>query len=124
MSKQFLEKIPLKIIFQSQEATGELVRFLSPRTVDSLAGAIPFASKTFLWKEELYFETPISAGPERPKPNVQAGDIAYWPPGKAFCIFYGSTQPYSPVNIIGRITSDLSALRKVKQGERVEVKFA
>ena len=119
-----MEKIPIKIIFQSIEATGELVRFLSPRTVDSLAGAIPFSSKTFLWKEELYFETPVSMGPERPKPNVQAGDIAYWPPGKAFCIFYGNTQPYSPVNIMGKMTSDLSLLKNVKQGERVQVILA
>jgi len=116
-----LEKVPVRISFQNVEAKGELVRILAPRTVEKLAGAMPFTSKAFLWKEEVYFETPISLGPEKPQPTVQAGDIAYWPLGKAFCIFFGKSQPYSPVNVIGRITSDLDALRKVRQGEWVKV---
>jgi len=119
-----LEKVALRITFQSVEVKGELVRILAPRTVEKLAGAMPFTSKSFLWKEEVYFETPVSLGPEKPKPTVQTGDIAYWPPGKAFCIFFGKSQPYSPVNVIGKITSDLDALRKVRQGEWVKVSLA
>jgi hypothetical protein len=121
LSDALLEKFPIKITFQSVEATGELVRILSPRTIESLVRALPFSSNTFLWQEEVYFETPISVGPERPKANVKTGDIAYWPPGKAFCIFFGKTQPYSPVNIIGKVTSDWIALKKVRQGEFVKV---
>lgn len=124
MGRVFLDKVPLRVSFQNVEARGELVRILSPRTIEALVQAIPFTSKTFIWNEELYFETPVSVGPERPKPKVQSGDIAYWPPGKAFCLFFGDSQPYSPVNIIGRVTSDLCELGKVKKGERVEVKFA
>jgi len=119
-----LEKVSVRIYFQSVEAKGELVRILAPRTVEKLAGAMPFTSKSFLWKEEIYFETPVSLGPEKPQPTVQTGDIAYWPPGKAFCIFFGKSQPYSPVNVIGKITSDLEALRKVRQGEWVKVSLA
>jgi hypothetical protein len=121
LSDALLEKFPIKITFQSVEATGELVRILSPRTIESLVRALPFSSNTFLWQEEVYFETPISVGSERPKANVKTGDIAYWPPGKAFCIFFGKTQPYSPVNIIGKVTSDWIALKKVRQGEFVKV---
>jgi hypothetical protein len=121
MSETQLEKVPIKIIFQNLESTGELVRVLSPRTVEVLAAALPLSSSAFLWKEEIYFETRVSVGPERPKPTVKPGDIAYWPPGKAFCIFYGNTQPYSPVNIVGRVTSPLEPLRKVRQGEWVKV---
>lgn len=116
-----IEKIPIKIVFRNTESPGELVRVLSPRTVESLAAALPISSSAFLWKEEIYFETPVSVGPEKPKASVKPGDIAYWPPGKAFCIFYGSTQPYSPVNIVGRITGPLEPLRKVRQGEWVKV---
>jgi hypothetical protein len=119
-----LEKVSVQISFQSVEARGEFVRILAPRTVERLAGAMPFTSKSFLWKEEVYFETPVSLGPEKPKPTVQAGDIAYWPPGKAFCIFFGKSQPYSPVNVIGKMTSDLEALRRVRQGEWVKVSLA
>jgi hypothetical protein len=124
LSDALLEKFSIKITFQSLEATGELVRILSPRTIESLVKALPFSSSTFLWQDEVYFETPVSVGPERPKGNVKAGDIAYWPPGKAFCIFFGKTQPYSPVNIIGKVTSDWTALKKVRRGEFVKVSLA
>ncbi|MGA2573187.1 MAG: cyclophilin-like fold protein [Candidatus Methanomethylicaceae archaeon] len=124
MSNALLEKFSIKITFQSLEATGEFVRILSPRTIESLVKVLPFSSSTFLWQDEVYFETPVSVGPERPKANVRTGDIAYWPPGKAFCIFFGKTQPYSPVNIIGKVTSDWTALKKVKRGEFVKVSLA
>jgi hypothetical protein len=124
LSDALLEKFPIKITFQSLEATGELVRILSPRTIESLVRVLPFSSSTFLWQDEVYFETPVSVGPERPKATVKPGDIAYWPPGKAFCIFFGKTQPYSPVNIIGKVTSDWAALKKVRQGEFVKVSLA
>lgn len=121
MSKTQLEKVPIRIIFNNLESMGELVRVLSPRTVEALVTALPISSSAFLWKQEIYFETRVSVGPERPKPMVKPGDIAYWPPGKAFCIFHGNTQPYSPVNIIGRVTSPLEPLKKVRQGEWVKV---
>jgi len=119
-----LNKIPIRISFQSLDSRGELVRILAPRTVESLVGVMPFTSKSFLWKEEVYFETPISLGLEKPRATVQPGDLAYWPPGKAFCIFFGKSQPYSPVNVIGKITSDLQALGRVRKGEWVKVSLA
>lgn len=121
MSSVDLEKVPLRIIFGNFEVTGELVRILSPRTVEALSMVLPISSSAFLWKEEIYFTTGISVGPEKPKATVKPGDIAYWPPGMAFCIFYGKTQPYSPVNIMGRVTSPLEPLKKVRQGEWVKV---
>ena len=119
-----LNSIPIRISFQGLESRGELLRILAPRTVESLVGVMPFTSKSFLWKEEMYFETPISMGLEKPRAAVQPGDLAYWPPGKAFCIFFGKSQPYSPVNVIGRITSDLQALGTVRKGEWVKVRLA
>lgn len=113
----------IRIIFESVEAEGVLSRVLSPRTVEGILAALPFTSKTFLWKEEIYFETPVSVGPERPKPKVDPGTLAYWPPSKAFCIFFGHSQPYSPVNVIGKLQSPPEILRGVRQGEWVTVKI-
>ena len=124
MSKAQLERIPISIYFKDNfEAKGELVRVLSPRTVEALVGCLPFTSHTFIWKEEIYFDAPCTLGPEKAKAIVQPGDLAYWPSGKAFCIFFGKTQPYSQVNIVGKITSDLEPLRKIKQREWVTIKL-
>ncbi|MGC8936331.1 MAG: cyclophilin-like fold protein [Candidatus Methanomethylicaceae archaeon] len=116
-----LDKISVRISFQSAECDAELIRILAPRTIEALIKDIPFNSKAFVWKEEVYFETPVTMGPEKPRATVQPGDVAYWPPGKAFCIFYGKSQPYSPVNVIGKVVTDLEPLRRVKQGEWVKV---
>lgn len=103
------------------EAEGELIRFTSPMTVDNLANALPFEGRAARWKEELYFETPVRMGTEKAKSSVEVGTLAYWPMGSALCIFYGPTQPYSPVNVVGKITSNLEMFRTVKSGTKIRV---
>lgn len=103
------------------EAEGELVRFQSPMTVDKLAKALPFEGRAAKWKEEIYFETPVKQGSEKPKPKVEVGTIAYWPMGSALCIFYGPTDPYGPVNVVGKITSNLEMFRTLRSGTKIRV---
>lgn len=103
------------------EAEGELVRFQSPMTVDKLAKALPFEGRAAKWKEEIYFETPVKQGSEKPKPKVEVGTMAYWPMGSALCIFYGPTDPYSPVNVVGKITSNLEMFRALRSGTKIRV---
>jgi len=81
------------------------------------------------WGEELYTnETPITVGAENAKSLVDLMDVAYWPTGKAICLFFGPTpiskkdeiKPYSPVNIIGKIKSnDKKFLKNVSDGMMV-----
>jgi len=106
------------------EAEGELIRFQSPMTVDNLAKALPFEGRAAKWKEEIYFETPVKLGAEKPKPKVEVGTIAYWPMGSALCIFFGPTDPYSPVNIVGKVASNLEMFRSVKSGTKIRVEKA
>jgi hypothetical protein len=103
------------------EAEGELVRFHSPVTVDSLAKALPFEGRAAKWKEEVYFETPVKVGSEKAKAKVEVGTIAYWPMSSALCIFYGPTEPYSPVNVVGTIQSNLELFRTIKSGTKIRV---
>jgi uncharacterized protein len=103
------------------EAEGEFVRFHSPMTVDNLAKALPFEGRAARWREEVYFETPVKMGVEKAKSKVEVGAMAYWPMGSALCIFYGPTDPYSPVNIVGKITSNLEMFRSLKSGTKIRV---
>jgi len=105
------------------EAEGELVRFLAPRTVDMIVRKLPMEGRAALWKEEVYFETPIKMGEEKAKATVEKGTIAFWPMGSAVCIFYGQTQPYSPVNNLGKITQNLELFRQVKSGTKIRVEL-
>ena len=72
------------------------------RTARLLRRALPFESVARRWGDEVYFETPVSAGEENAQADVPSGTVAYWPPGKALCLFFGQ-KPYSPVNIVGEI---------------------
>jgi hypothetical protein len=103
------------------EAEGELVRFLAPRTVDMILRKLPVEGRAAVWKEEVYFETTIKMGEEKAKGTVENGAIAFWPMGSAICIFYGQSQPYSPVNILGKITKNLELFSQVKSGTKIRV---
>ena len=122
MSRNDISRIPIKIIVEGLgEAEGELIRHLAPRTVDAIANRLPIEGRAALWKEEVYFEIPVKMGEEKAKATVETGTIAYWPMGSAICIFYGSSQPYSPVNIIGKVTKNLEMFRQVKSGMKIRV---
>ncbi|MGB9777912.1 MAG: cyclophilin-like fold protein [Candidatus Bathyarchaeales archaeon] len=120
--EQEISRVKIKFIIEGLgEAEGELVRFLAPRTVDMLVRKLPIEGRAALWKEEVYFETPIKMGEEKAKSTVEKGTIAFWPMGSALCIFYGESQPYSPVNVLGKITKNLELFKHVKSGTKIRV---
>lgn len=104
------------------EAEGELVRHLAPRTAGMIVRKLPIEGRAALWKEEVYFEIPVKMGEEKAKGTVERGTIAFWPMGSAICVFYGESQPYSPVNILGKITKNLELFSRVTSGTKIKVK--
>ncbi|HEY3175366.1 MAG TPA: cyclophilin-like fold protein [Candidatus Polarisedimenticolia bacterium] len=98
-----------------------------------VAAGLPFESEAGRWGGEIYFEIPVVA---RLSPDardvMQAGEIAYWPPGKALCIFWGKTpsslgdeiRAASPVNVIGRMVGDPTLLERVQEGDPILVEKA
>ena len=122
MSQESITKVPIKFTIENVgDAEGELIRHLAPRTVDAITKSLPIEGRAALWKEEVYFEVPVKAGDEKAKPTVEKGTIAYWPMGSALCIFFGESQPYSPVNIMGTITENLAIFAETKSGTRIKV---
>ncbi len=118
-----VSRIPIRLVVVGVgEAEGELVRIRSPRTVDAITRALPLEGMAALWKEEVYFDIPVKMGSEKASPTVERGALAYWPMGNAFCIFWGETQPYSPVNIIGNVTKKLELFEHVKSGTKIIIK--
>mgnify|MGYP003757525937 CR=1 FL=1 len=119
-----ISRVRIKFILEGLgEAEGELVRFKAPRTIDMIVRKLPIVGRIALYKEEIYFEIPIKMGEEKAKPTVETGTIAFWPMGSALCVFYGKSQPYSPVNILGKITNNLELFNKAKSGTAVKVEL-
>jgi hypothetical protein len=122
MMENSISRIPIKFVLEGVgEAEGEFVRYRAPRTVEVVVRELPIEGRAALWKEEVYFEIPVKMGAEKAEPTVEKGTIAYWPMGKALCIFYGETQPYSPVNIMGRVTKNLEIFESVESGSKIRV---
>lgn len=122
MSQGTVSRLPIKFIIDGVgEAEGELIRHLAPRTVEAIVRKLPVEGRAALWKEEVYFEIPVKMGEEKAKPTVEKGQIAFWPMGSALCIFYGESQPYSPVNIVGQVTQGLELFERVKSGTKIKV---
>jgi hypothetical protein len=117
-----VSRVPIRFVVESLgKAEGELVRIRSPRTTDAIIRQLPLEGLAAHWQKEVYFGIPVKMGNEKAKSTVEKGAIAYWPMGSAFCIFYGETQPYSPVNIIGKITKNLELFEHMKSGTKIIV---
>ncbi len=102
------------------------------KTADLLWENMPVEGRVSTWGEEIYFEVPFKAGPENTVSVVEEGDLAYWPEGSCFCIFFGQTpastmgeiKPASPVNLLGRLLGDPRAWLDVMDGEDIVLEKA
>jgi hypothetical protein len=99
------------------------------QTAEAIWNALPIDSTGSTWGEELYFQIPVEMGEESGQATVALGDLGYWPPGPAFCIFFGPTpmshgdeiRPASPVNVFGHLEGDPQVFAAVPSGTRVKV---
>ncbi len=120
-----ISRIPIRFFFEDgRRVDAELIRFQAPKTVDSLLRRLPIEGRIARWKEEVYFETGITMGLEKAKSKVDTGTIAFWPMGSAVCVFYGETQPYSPVNVIGVVRSGIEIFKDVAAGAKIRMERA
>jgi uncharacterized protein len=97
-------------------------------TAQQIAAALPLRSSFNTWGDEIYFSIPISAPlDDSAQEVVELGDLGYWPPGKAFCIFFGQTpasqpgkiMPASAVNVIGKVLGDPTRFKTVMREREV-----
>jgi len=99
------------------------------KTADAIWQALPFSNDANVWGDEIYFTIPTRIDLENGQEVVSLGDLGYWPPGSAFCVFFGATpvsregeiRAASAVNVFGKIIDDPRVFKGVKQGERIVV---
>ena len=102
------------------------------RTAGAIWGALPIEAKAQTWGDEIYFAIGVREAEDSARAVVELGDLGYWPPGQAFCIFFGPTpashgdeiRPASPVNVVGRVVGDARAFTRVRSGARVVLERA
>jgi hypothetical protein len=99
------------------------------RAAAAIAARLPIEARAQTWGDEIYFDVGVTAPLQSPRETVELGDLGYWPPGQAFCIFFGPTpmsrgdeiRPASAVNVVGRVLGDARAFKGVRGGARVTI---
>lgn len=103
--------VPIVISIAGEKVPAELN---NSDTALAIRDALPIEADFSTWGDEIYFPIPVKMGSENSKDVVELGELGYWPPGNAFCIFYGATPgstedeilPASPVNPIGKVKGE------------------
>ncbi len=96
-------------------------------TAQAIWDALPIKARGNRWGDEIYFSIPVTLGEENARAVVDVGDLAYWPVGNGFCIFFGPTPmssgaepvPASPCNVFGKIIGDATILKQVPSGAEI-----
>ncbi len=117
------------IVAKSVGQVEALMTTENQKTSEAVWNALPIKQSGNRWGDEIYFSTPVSLSEENSRAEVEIGSIAYWPPGKALCIFFGSTpasrgdepRAASPVNVFAKVVGDATIFRKFRDGDQVSV---
>lgn len=115
------------------EFTGSIVEaeLNNTDTAEKIFDSLPVIANINRWGDEIYFEIPVDGHLENETETVEEGTLAFWPPGNAFCIFFGPTpastdqhpRAAGPVTIIGRILkeTDFKILRNTSDGQEIQI---
>lgn len=106
------------------------VELYNTPSAKAISEKLPLSGNAILWGQEIYFSIPLNTETEHDARDIlEVGEIAFYPPMSAFCIFFGAT-PISTddkpraadrVNVIGKIKGDFTPLQDVKNGELIRI---
>ena len=117
-----------KISFTSGSITIEGI-LNETETAKKIWSSLPLDSSVNTWGDEIYFSVQVDNELENSQEIVDLGDIGFWPPGNAICLFFGPTpnssegeiRPASSVNIVGKIIGNLEELKLIKSASKISV---
>ena len=111
--------IPLEILFENDFTINAVLdRVKAPLIVEEIKFRLPLETRTAYMRGEMKFLLAIARGNLKPTRAVKRGEIAYMPLGDSLCIYLEDMNTFSPVNIIGAVTSEDELLEKVKDVRR------
>ena len=118
---------PIRITIANQSFAAELNETVMARKIHE---ALPIEARSNRWGDEIYFSIGVKhEGGDPMRDEMQVGELAYWPPGKAFCIFWGPTpaseadepRAASGAVPVGHILGNCASLSKTRDGQMVVI---
>jgi uncharacterized protein len=120
----------MKTIMITSETVSLSAELNESNTANKIWDSLPIEGRVNRWGDEIYFSIPVKLGEEQTaREDVEIGELGYWAPGSAFCIFFGVTpassgnkpRAASPVNIFGRVIGDATQFKKVRDGSKIKI---
>lgn len=120
--------MPLKILMKTRYDVFE-IELNDTETADAIYIALPLEREINVWGGEIFFDIGVKMPLENGRKVMEPGEVAFWPEGNAFCIFFGPTpvskgkapEAYGLVTPVGRVLGDLSRLEEL--ADRTEVRL-
>lgn len=99
----------------------------NPLTAEIVLGSLPIEGEANRWGDEIYFSTGLDIPEENGRQDVEVGEVAFWPAGRAIAVFFGRTpvsvtdkpRAYENVNVFAELEGDPEPLVRVSNGEKV-----
>ncbi len=97
----------------------------------ALADSLPLTVQMSRWGDEYYGDCGLAVGTDSSaRELMEVGELAYWPPGSALCIFFGPTpastdekpRAASAVLPLGKIIDGVERLTSFGSSVRAEIR--
>ncbi len=123
--EQSASKIDVKIILVGKgESKAEIFRHLAPITVNTITNKMPiFGRVNRLNINTVCILAQIFVGTEKSRTKFTQGDIALLPLNGSICIILKDSTSLRPMNLIGKIVSNLEILESSGRGDAITIKI-
>jgi uncharacterized protein len=128
-----VDEKPMKTISITSGTVSGSAELNDSNTAQKIWAALPIEGSVNRWGDEIYFSIPVKLEQEsQARADVEVGELGYWAPGSAFCIFFGATpassgskpRAASPVNVFGNVKGDATLFKKIKDGASIKISKA
>jgi uncharacterized protein len=100
----------------------DLYKHLAPITVNSILRALPLNARVTIYpKAMVCILTGLKTGVEKQRLEYAKGEIAFLAANGSLCFFMSAAKSQSPLNPIGKVTSNPELLEKLTAGDVMEI---
>ncbi len=119
MSAGSVSKVELVLSLKGKVQCGiEFKRHLAPKTVGNIIRALPLEGNAHLMGSSMAFmDTTLNAGGEKLRTQFKKGEVGFMASNGSICFFLEDVPSTKSMTLVGKITSNLDALKEVKPGD-------
>jgi uncharacterized protein len=119
MSAGSVSKIDLVLSLKGKAQCGlEFKRHLAPKTIGVIIRALPLEGNAHMAGTSMAFmDTLLNTGGEKLRTQFKRGEVGFMAANGSICFFLEDVSSTKSMTLVGKIISNLDALKEVKPGD-------